>query len=154
MAIKRAQAEQIIITRIRGWMEKINCTLYVMKATGRNETFDDPLAFALRQCGIVPADYVTPVDADFAGLADTLIDRMLDYAEFRALRTAWQNTVPEKRDTFDNVFTQLADAVRTKETFLKSAYGYGIAVEDTMPVIKVYEAAATDTATSEWEASA
>lgn len=154
MAIKRAQAETVIIARIRGWMEKINCTLFVLDATGSNETFDDPLAFALRQCGIVPADYVTPVDADFAGLADAYVDRMLDYAEFRALRTAWQNTVPDKRDAFDNVFTQLADAVRTKESFLSRAYGYGIAAEDTMPVVKVYQAAATDTIGSEWEASA
>lgn len=144
MSITRKQAETILLQRVSAWLKAINCDMYDLKPTGHNTTLDDPLSFALRQCGIVPADLLEPVDADFAELPDARIDRMLDYAEWRTLNSAFQNFVPQDQSAFNNVFANLENALVRKLKHLRDAYGYGLAVEDTMPVARMYEAEATE----------
>jgi hypothetical protein len=144
MAITRKQAETILLQRVGAWLAATNCTIYDLKPTGINSTLDDPLSFALRQCEIVPADLLKPVNADFAELPDARIDRLLDYGEWRILNTMFQNFVPEDKAAFNNVFANLENALTRKLKHLRDAYGYGLAVEDTMPVAKLYEAAETD----------
>ena len=144
MAIARKQAETILLQRVSAWLKAINCDMYDLKPTGHNVTLDDPLSFALRQCEIVPADFLEPADADFAELPDARIDRMLDYAEWRILSSAYQNTVPSDPVAFSNIMNGLRDASEKKLKHLRDAYGYGLAVEDTMPVARMYEAEATE----------
>lgn len=144
MSITRKQAETILLKRVGEWLKAINCTAFDVRPSGKNETLDDPISFALRQCGIVPADLLVPVDTDLAQLSDAYIDRFLDYAEWRILSSAYQGTVPEDRKIFDSVFNALRDAVEKKQKHLRDAYGYGLAIEDTMPVVKAYEAEATE----------
>lgn len=80
MALTRANAEYVVVSRVGGLMEFVELTVTY---AGSNSDLDEPLAWAARRMGISLSDPTTVTDSELSGLSD--IDDYLDLAEYRTL---------------------------------------------------------------------
>jgi hypothetical protein len=82
MALTRANAETVVVSRVGGLMEFVELTVTY---AGSNSDLDEPLAWAARRMGISLSDPTTVTDSELSGLSGDDIDDYLDLAEYRAL---------------------------------------------------------------------
>ena len=80
MSITRAQIENELVQRCRGYMTAVEMDL---TATGNNPDLNSPIGYAVRQCGGAVADPSAVADADLSTIAD--FDQLADLAEERLL---------------------------------------------------------------------
>lgn len=88
MTTTRAQIERLLLSRVKGIFSKVD---FDLTFEGDNPDLNDPIGFALRQCGETPSNPASVTDADFAELAAADFDKLLDFAELRALENAAGN---------------------------------------------------------------
>jgi hypothetical protein len=130
MALTRASLVGVLASRTAGWTDEIGGR-FAESLANAGIGYDDPIAFALRQCSVMPADPFKPVDGDLAGVSVLDIDKVLDFAEFRLLATALQNyvdvdvTIGPRHESADQMRKRLQEAVEARRAFLQRTYGYG-----------------------------
>ncbi len=130
MALTRASLAAVLSQRTGGWTDDIGGR-FAESLANAGKGYDDPLGFALRQCGVIPADVFVPNDADLASVAPADIDKVLDFAEYRLLVTALQNfvdvdvTIGPRHESADQMRKRLQEAVDARAVYLRAAYGYG-----------------------------
>lgn len=83
MALTRANAEKVIVSRVGGLMEFAGLAITV---AGSNDDLDEPLAWSARRMGLSLASPVTVTDSDLSGLGEDDYDDFLDLAEYRTLQ--------------------------------------------------------------------
>lgn len=64
------------------------CGLALVPSGGDNVDLSDPIAWALRQCGVSVASPVAPTEDEIASIGASLTDKFLDHTELRALESA------------------------------------------------------------------
>lgn len=82
MAITRAQAEQILVKRLGGWMTEAGLEV---TSAGGNKDLNDALGYATRKVGGTVASVTNVTDSDLAGISSDDYDALLDIAEWRTL---------------------------------------------------------------------
>lgn len=98
---------------------------------GSNVDLSDPIASALRACGVDPAEPLEPADDDLASLDVADTQRFLDVAELRCLETVWGNLdeVTEQEGTdkqdWNQAKAELRRRIDAKRQDLKDTYGFG-----------------------------
>lgn len=90
--LTRAEVEAMVISRCRGPM-----TLAGMSTSSPDADLNEPLATALDELGLPPADRSLVVDADIASLQPAWQGRLIDLCEIRTLETALQQLVGRPR---------------------------------------------------------
>ena len=130
MALTRAQTESILIRRTGRLLTA--ASLDGTTVSGANGDLNDPLASALRQCGLSVANIASVADSDLASLADSDIDKLLDLAELRTLESCLGNLdlvdvsagpISEKQGQLG---TRLEAAIERKRAQITRTYGIGL----------------------------
>jgi hypothetical protein len=85
MTITRAQIDALINRRCGALLRECGMAL---TEGGDNPDLSDPIAWALRQCGISTADPIAPTEAEIAGVGTSALDKFFDHTELRALESA------------------------------------------------------------------
>jgi hypothetical protein len=128
MPLTRAQADTIIAARVAVPLARVGTVLGQMVATGLIDAtlapawgvvgtspdarLDDPLARALDELGLTPADRTAVGDADLARLGDAQAGRFLDLVTVRLLEMVRQQlSVGPKSQKFDTYSADYASAV-------------------------------------------
>lgn len=141
MAVTISQVREVLKARAGGWIDAVGgrfADTFGSSGVG----FRDPIAFALRQSGIVPSSPLEPVDADLTALADADIDKLLDFAEYRLLASCLQNfalvdiSVGPHDEKLDQMRERLQAAVKAKLDYLGNTYGYGSATSGAASVLQ------------------
>lgn len=128
MAITRAQAEKILVSRVGGFLSR--CALSVL-STGANPDLADPIASALRALGKTLSDQANPADGDLSQVADDGIDLFLGVATLYAWRAcygAWAKN-DQRISLGEQKFKQVADEIMAAHDVLRQdlldRYGFG-----------------------------
>lgn len=130
MALSRAQAESILIRR--GGTLLTAASLDGTTVSGSNADLNDPLASALRQCGLTVANIASVADSDISALADTDIDKLLDLAELRVLESCLGNldlvdvTAGPIKESLGQLGSRLEAAITRKGRAVEKKYGIGL----------------------------
>lgn len=129
----RAQVEAILIRRVGGLFAA--CERDGTTATGANLDLNDPIGWAIRQCGGATAAPSLVTDADLTTVSDT--DQLLDLAELRALESALQNydavdlRAGPRTESFDQLGKRLEALITRKRKQLAADYNFGAGRLDT-----------------------
>lgn len=125
MSITRANAEKILIARAgtrMAFVEMDNATV-----DGTNENLADPIASALLDMDIEPADVTDPADGDISQIGS--IPEFLDRAELRLMENILGNcdavdiSEGPRSESFGQFVSSLQDAIQRKKDAIDSAYG-------------------------------
>lgn len=106
-----------------------------MTITALGDDFNDPLAWAIRQCGLTTADPSTPTDAEVAAVAATDTDKLLDLAELRLLETIISNLdsvdtkVGPREEKLDQLAQRVAGRITRLQARIELLYGLGAGFE-------------------------
>jgi hypothetical protein len=129
MTITRANAEAVLIKRTGHML-----TVAGLDGTtngGTNADLGDPIAFALRQCGVAVATPATPTTAEVQALETEDQDPFFDLAELRVLETCLQHVldlVNTEAGSRVDEYSQLANGLRLridrKLLQIRAAYGW------------------------------
>ncbi|HQP27413.1 MAG TPA: hypothetical protein PLL58_06245 [Candidatus Syntrophosphaera sp.] len=129
MTITRTQVEKILLKRAARRMAFVE--MDIAKSDGTNADLNDPIAYAVRLCGLSVADISDVKDSDLAPLPDSDIDKLLDLAELRLLQNIFGNldSVDERTGPVQNAYsqfgTQLETALKRLEEKCQRNYGVG-----------------------------
>lgn len=128
MALTRANVESLLIRRVGLLFTELS--LDGTTVAGSNADLNDPIGYAIRQCGQTVDDPTVVDDADVARVSDT--DKLLDIAELRALETAHTAAVGmvtiavgPRREHLSDMATRLEDLVKRKQETNAAVYGSG-----------------------------
>lgn len=129
MSLTRTQVEQMLIRRVGKLFADLE--LDGVTDSGTNDDLNDAIGYAVRQCGGTVADPTAVVDADLSAITET--DKLLDFAELRALKTALTvarrlvtfQTGPRAEDLSD-LAKGLAADVAMKQAEISESYGLGV----------------------------
>lgn len=125
----RAKAERVLIRRcgrLLRWAKLDGSTF-----SGTNVDLADPIASAMRSCGVSPADPTDPADDDFDAVDADDYGRFFDVAELRCLESVWGNLdeVTEQEGTdkqdWNQAKAELRRRIDAKRQDLKDMYGFG-----------------------------
>ena len=110
MTITRTQVEKILLKRAARRMAFVE--MDIAKSDGTNADLNDPIAYAVRLCGLSVADISDVKDSDLAPLPDSDIDKLLDLAELRLLQNIFGNldSVDERTGPVQNAYSQIGRA--------------------------------------------
>lgn len=129
MPLTRANVEDIIIRRLGTLLNAVD--LDGTTVDGSNADLNDPIGYAIRQCGQAVDDVATVGDADVARVSDT--DKLLDIAELRTLETAYAASVTlvnialgPRREDLSHISDALDTLIGKKSTANQAAYGVGL----------------------------
>lgn len=86
MTLTRANVDTLINRRCGALLRA--CGFALVEESGDNVDLNDPIAWALRQCGLSVASPVAPSEAEVGAVSDALLDQFLDHCELRALQSA------------------------------------------------------------------
>lgn len=130
MSLTRASVEQIVIRRLGRLLTKAG--LDGTTISGSNPDLNDPIGWAIRQCGGSVSTLTSVTSTDTASVSDTHLDKMLDLAEFRTLETIAGNfdqvsftAGPISEDTTD-LMQVIETRLKRKRDQLKQDYGFGL----------------------------
>lgn len=127
MTLTRANVETELVRRAGAFLTAAGLAT---TTAGANADLASPIAFALRQAGITPADPVDPANADFADISD--VDALFDLAELRLLENIYQNytkvdvaagAVSAKNDQLRQAIKERIDVLRAR---VGGSYGGGL----------------------------
>ena len=130
MTLTRAQAESILIRRCGKLLTAAE--LDGTTVSGANADLNDPIASALRQCGLTVANIASVADSDLTALADSDIDKLLDLSELRTLESCLGNLdlvdVADGvlKESFGQLGARLERAIERKRTAITRTYGIGL----------------------------
>lgn len=130
MPLTRAQAEQLLITRMGRLMAAAE--LDTTTTTGANTDLTDPIGWALRQLGISVPNITSVTDADVAQVQDANQDLFFDLAELRTLETIGGNLdlvdlqVGPRSEKLSQLVGQVERAISRKHAQLKTRHGWGL----------------------------
>ncbi len=132
MTITRANVEFLLIKRVGALFTELE--LDDVTDSGANEDLNDALGYALRQCGLTVTDVSAVSNADLSALDAEDTDKLLDFAELRALKTALTvarrlvtfQTGPRREDLSD-LAKGLATDIAAKQAEIGETYGLGVA---------------------------
>lgn len=132
MTITRAQAEKLLIKRVGALFTELE--LDGVTDSGTNDDLNDAIGYAIRQCGSTVSDMTEVADADLAAISTDETDKLLDYAELRALRTCLTiarrlvtfQTGP-RREELSKLSEGLAVDIKAKFDEISETYGLGVA---------------------------
>lgn len=119
MALTRAQCETILIARTGKLLTA--ASLDGVTANGSNPDLNDPLGYAIRQCGGSVADPSMVADSDLSGFSASTYDKLFDLAEYRTLENIAGNLdlVDISEGPHRESFGQLGDRVEKRLTRLQ-----------------------------------
>lgn len=130
MTITRAQVETLLIKRVGTLFTELG--LDGTSAQGYNADLNDPIGYGIRQCGEKVSDLTAVADSDLSSITE--YDKLLDFAELRALRTALTVarrlvTIQEgpHREDLSDLATGLQTDIAAKQAEISEAYGLGVA---------------------------
>lgn len=130
MALTRASLESILIRR--AGKQLTAASLDGTTVDGTNADLNDPLASALRQCGLSVANIASVSDSDLSALDDADIDKLLDLAELRTLESCLGNldlvdvTAGPIKESFGQIGSRLEKAIERKRAAITRTYGIGM----------------------------
>lgn len=146
MTITRAQIDTLIARRCGALLRE--CGMAVTEG-GLNTDLNDPIAWALRQCGLSTADPTAPTDAELAGVGTADLDKFTDHTELRALESALtrytgiDTTTQGEGQRHDQLGARLERAIARKQAQIARDYGtnaatltagaIGLAFQETYP---------------------
>lgn len=125
----RTQAETVLIARC-GKLLTV-CGIDGATVNGTNASLTDPLAWALRQSGYLPAAFGAVTDTDLAGVQDSDIDKLIDLAEIKALENALGNfdatdiSAGPRSESYDQIRAGLEKMLNRKQANIMRLYGVG-----------------------------
>lgn len=123
----RAQIEVTLIARCGKILTA--CGLDGVTVDGTNASLTDPLGWALRSLNVAPATYGTVTSAEVAAVAADEIDKLLDFAELKALENALGNfdavdiSVGARSEKYDQIRTGLERTLERKQKAVERKYG-------------------------------
>lgn len=129
MALTVASISGVLDDRLGGWLDEAGLT-----RTVGADTYNDPVAWAIRQSGYTTTDPVTPADSDLTDVATADYDKIFDFAEYRLLETIRQNYVKvdyrigtrgNSAEQFEPMLLRMKEAIAAKKKQLEEDYGYG-----------------------------
>ena len=88
MALTRAQVETVLIKRCGQLMAQAELEI---TTAGSNSDLNDPIGYALRRIGLMPANISNISDSDFVLLNTDDLDKLFDIAELRTLKNIQGN---------------------------------------------------------------
>jgi len=127
--MNRAQVEQILIKRCGKQMvaADLNGTTY----DGTNVDLNDPIGYAIRQCGGTVADVTTVTATDVAFISADDHDKFLDIAELRLLENILGNlddvdiTVGPVSEKLSQLSESIAKRVTRLQAKIEKEHGIG-----------------------------
>lgn len=125
MPLTRAQVETILIRRTGRLLDAAE--LDGATVDGTNTDLNDPIGWAVRQCGGTVTAITAVTDADLITVSDS--DKLLDFAELRALESAFQNydavdiTAGPRTEKLGQLGMRLESAIARKRAEIEARYG-------------------------------
>lgn len=105
------------------------CGLDGVTVDGTNASLTDPLGWALRSLGVASATYGTVTSADVAAVAADEIDKLIDFAELKAIENSLGNfdavdiSVGARSEKYDQIRTGLERTLERKQKAVERKYG-------------------------------
>jgi hypothetical protein len=127
MALMRADAEEVLVRRCRGYMQRAGVA--VAEPYGVNPDLNDPLASALGLLGITPASRRLLADADLATLQGSRVEAYLDVAEVCLLRSLWGRlyqvdvAVGPRRESLSQLRRDLQERLKDRAAEVQRQWG-------------------------------
>lgn len=142
MALTRTQFETILVSRCGKLLTAAD--LDGVTSNGSNPDLNDPLGYAIRQCGGSVADPAQVADSDLSALAASAYDKLFDLAEYRTLENIAGNLdlVDISEGPHRESLGQLAERVEKRLTRLqeKLQKSYGLFLKEaTLEVLSEYD---------------
>jgi hypothetical protein len=128
MALTRANIEVILTKRLAKNLAFVEFDS--VTDDGTNEDLNDPIGFAIRQCGGTTTDYVLVDDADVATVDSADYDKLFDIAEWRTIESILGNfdkyglKVGPRSGYQSQVREGLEGRLKRIKDYLEAAYGF------------------------------
>lgn len=132
MTFTRAQVEVTLVSRCKKRMEFVGMAV---TQSGSNADLNDPIATALMQTGITPANVVSIADGDLAAVTDFL--KLCDLAELRLLENILGNAdkvtlqAASGSESFSDFVTATENLIERKEQAIQRKHGIGLGATTT-----------------------
>lgn len=129
MTVTRAKVEEILIRRCGGLLSEAGLAITY---AGANANLNDPIGWAIRQCGGSVSDPVSVTNSDVATVGETDADKLFDLAELRTLESISGNLAVVDLDIGprSEKLGQLAEMVEKrlarKQQAVRERYGFGM----------------------------
>lgn len=129
MSLTRASVEEILIRRCGKLMTAAD--LDGTTANGTNRDLNDPLGWALRQCGYSVTSVGAVADADLASVATTKYDQLFDLAELRTLESILGNLddvdiqLGPRQERLSQLANQVERRLENLQMRVQREHGYG-----------------------------
>lgn len=129
MSLTRANCETILVKRLGALLSEASLAVTIV---GSNADLNDPIGWAVRQCGGSVASVTSVADADVATVAASDMDKLLDLAELRTLETISGNLagtdikVGPRSENLDLLAQRVEQRLARKQTQLQRDYGFGL----------------------------
>lgn len=130
MTLTRANIEAIVIRRCGKLLTAAG--LDGTTVSGANTDLNDPIGWAVRQCGSTVANLALVADGDLAGVSAETYDQLLDLAELRALQSISQNlsdvnmAAGPLRQDLGQLSDQVDKKIERKVAQIQRDYGLGL----------------------------
>jgi hypothetical protein len=131
MSLTRANIESVLIRRVGKLLAAAD--LDGTTVSGSNGDLNDPIGWAIRQCGGTVASVVSVADGDCASVDDTDVDKLLDLAELRTLETIEGNldgvdiTVGPRSESLNQLSVRVRMKLDAKRDQVRRDYGFNVA---------------------------
>jgi hypothetical protein len=126
MALTRADAEEVLVRRCQGFMQRAGLSVVNV---GTNADLNDPMASALSLLGMSPANRGMVADADFATLSGLKLEAYLDTAEVCLLRSLWarlhlvDTSVGPRRESLSQLRGDLQERIKERAAEVQRQWG-------------------------------
>lgn len=130
MPLTLANIEAVLLRRVGKLLAAAE--LDATTSDGTNADLVDPIAWALRHCGMLLASPLAATDSELAQLEADRLDELLDYAELRTLETITTSlddvdlTVGPRSERFSQLVAQVERALERKRSMVQRRYGVDV----------------------------
>lgn len=130
MSLTRANVEVILIRRLGKLLTEAE--LDGDTNSGTNLDLNDPIGWAIRQCGGSVASVVNVSSSEVSAIGATDYDKFFDLAEYRALQNISGNLasvdirVGSRQENFDQLAERVEARIARKKMQLQQDYGWGL----------------------------
>lgn len=129
MTITRANVEAILVRRCGKLLEAAD--LDGTTVSGSNADLNDPIGWALRQCGYSVTSVAAVADADLVSVSAANTDKLFDLAELRMLETIQGNLddvdiqLGPRQEALSQLAKQVEQRLERVQARVQREYGYG-----------------------------
>lgn len=130
MTTTRANIEAVLVRRCGKLLTAAG--LDGTTIAGTNGDLNDPIGWAIRQCGGTVATLTSVVDGDVSSVNDADADKLLDLAELRTIETIEGNldgvdiTVGPRSESLNQLSVRVRAKLDSKRAQLQRDYGFGV----------------------------